>query len=96
MGKTTGKIILNQFQLQQMIRSQLPNSRIHSDTGRMNISIMLIGVTMAMGSAKLCMNRLNPFCFHPEYSIRKMLMIASPAVTFKSFVGGLKPEDQLS
>ena len=69
----------------------LPNSRMHSDNGLMNISRTLIGATTGTGSARSFAHPRKPFWLMPEYSMRHMLMMASAAVMFKSLVGGLNP-----
>ena len=51
----------------------LPNKRMHRLVGRMAISRMFMGVIRAMGSARLCTNRLPPFAWMPEYSISTMI-----------------------
>ena len=54
-------------------------------------SKILIGVTITIGSLKLLNQPLTPFLCIPAYWIRIILISASPAVTFKSFVGGFIP-----
>ena len=71
--------------------STLPNSRIHRLVGRMAISRMFMGVMMGVGAVRLLRKPLPPRAWMPEYSMRQMLMSASAAVTFRSFVGGLMP-----
>ena len=73
--------------------SMLPKSRIQSDNGRMTISKIMIGATIGIGCAKCFAQCPNPFLRIPENSMRHILMIARAAVTFKSFVGGLKPNN---
>lgn len=70
----------------------LPNSRIHNESGLMNISRILIGATMATGSARFLAQPPKPRLLIPENSIRHMLIRASAAVIFRSFVGGLNPK----
>lgn len=71
--------------------STFPKSRIHSDSGRIKISRIFIGVMIGIGSAKLCANRFGPFSMTPLASMRIILISDSATVTFMSFVGGLKP-----
>ena len=73
--------------------SMLPKSRIQSDNGRMTISRIMIGATIGIGCAKCFAQCPNPFLRIPENSMRHILMIARAAVTFRSFVGGLKPNN---
>ena len=51
----------------------------------------MIGATTGTGWAKCFTQCFTPFFRIPENSIRHILIIANAAVTFKSFVGGLKP-----
>ena len=69
----------------------LPNNRIHNDNGLIKISRILIGNMTGIGSAKLLSHPFVPLALIPETSIRMILISASDAVTFISFVGGLNP-----
>ena len=64
---------------------------MHSESGRMKTSRMLIGVTIAIGSVKLCSHPLPPFARMPAASIRMILIKDRAIVTFISFVGGFTP-----
>lgn len=75
--------------------STLPNSRMHKDNGRITISSTMIGATNGTGFAKCLTQCFNPFLCIPEYSIRHILITASAIVTFRSFVGGLNPNNPM-
>ena len=75
--------------------SIFPKSRIHSDRGRITTSRIMIGATTGTGLAKCFTQCFSPFFRIPENSIRHILMIASAAVTFRSFVGGLNPSSAM-
>ena len=64
---------------------------MHRDSGRIKISRMLIGVTIAIGWVKLLSQPFPPFRRIPAASIRTMLITASAIVTFMSLVGGFIP-----
>ena len=57
----------------------------------MAISRMFIGVMMGVGAVRLLRKPTPPCAWMPAYSISTMLIRASAAVTFRSFVGGLMP-----
>ena len=67
------------------------SAKIQSDSGLITSSITFSGAIIATGLAKLFSQPFVPFALIPATSTSTMLMIASPAVTFKSFVGGVKP-----
>ncbi len=71
--------------------STFPKSRIHSDSGVVNTSSILIGVITTIGSVKLFSHLPTPFLRIPAYSIIIILNTARAIVMFRSFVGGLKP-----
>lgn len=74
----------------------LPNSRIHSESGRMPISIMLIGVIIAIGLVKDDKKPFKPPCArNVDTSIRIMLSNANATVTLMSLVGGLMPKPNI-
>ena len=68
---------------------------MHRDNGLIKISIILIGKIIGIGSAKLFTHPFAPFCLMPATSIKTILINANAAVTFMSFVGGLKPSSPI-
>ena len=58
-------------------------------------SNIMIGATSGTGLAKCPHQCFTPFLWIPLYSISSILIIASPAVMFKSFVGGLNPKSPI-
>ena len=75
--------------------SMFPNRRIQSDNGRITISSILRGAIRIIGCPKSFSLPRKPCFLICANSMTIMLIMASPAVTFKSFVGGLKPNNPI-